>query len=368
MAEEEMMNAESEDWLENVRMLTESAGAIVPKDGTLARIRAARFQMPGYERAVWTGIAELGWLGLRLGEASGGLGLGAREGVALAEVLGRGLVAEPVLPALFALSLLERAGGEIPQAVLSGEVVMVAAWQAGSDDLDPCSGVSLAGGTLSGRKIAVAGGSGADLFAVTTPQGMALVPRGAPGLTINTQPMHDGTFLAQLDFAATPCTPLACPGMDDALHEAMLMHAGYLLGLSERAFEITLDYLRIRKQFGVAIGSFQALQHRATDIKVHLDLARASVQAAAAGLDQGRSGATQTMAVFRARNRAGALARLIAREAVQMHGAIGYTDEADIGLFTRKAMAEAGAFAPEFRLRAHYMALRETLTRTEKAA
>jgi len=368
MPEEGTMNAEAEDWVDNVRMLTESAGAIVPEDGTLARIRASRFHMPGYERTTWSVIAEMGWLGLRLGEASGGLCLGTREGVALAEVLGRGLVPEPVLPALFALSLLERAGEAIPQAALSGEAVLVPAWQASVDVLDPRAGVSLADGRLSGRKIAVAGGAGADLFAVTTPQGVALVPRGAPGLTVTTQPMHDGTYLAQLDFKATPCTPFACAGMDDALHEAMLMHAGYLLGLSERAFEITLDYLRIRKQFGVAIGSFQALQHRATEIKVQVDLARASVQAAAAGFDLGRTGGPQTMAVLRARSRAGSLARLTAREAVQMHGAIGYTDEADIGLFIRKAMVEAGAFAPEFRLRAHYMALRETLTPTEMAA
>ena len=86
-----------EEWVENVRMLTESAGAVVPADGTLARVRAARFTEPGFSREVWATIVEMGWLGICLGEEAGGYGLGLREAVALTGLLGKGLVPEPVI-------------------------------------------------------------------------------------------------------------------------------------------------------------------------------------------------------------------------------------------------------------------------------
>ena len=162
-----------------------------------------------------------------------------------------------------------------------------------------------------------------------------------------------------LTFDAVHCEVHRCASVVDCLYDAMLLHARLLQGTAERAFEITLDYLRTRKQFDAAIGSFQALQHRATEIKVQLDLARAAIDAAAMALDGGQPPEPTRMAVLRARVRAGGLARLVAREAVQMHGAIGYTDEADIGLFVRKLMVEAGQFAPEFRLRAEFMDLRD---------
>ena len=170
--------------------------------------------------------------------------------------------------------------------------------------------------------------------------------------------MHDGTFREKLTFVNTPCDIHACDATEDSLHDAILLHAGFLQGTAERAIDITLDYLRTRRQFDAAIGSFQALQHRATEIKVQLELARAAIDAAATALDLGNR--PTRMAVYRARARAGGLARLVAREAVQMHGAIGFTDEADIGLYVRKLMVEAGQFAPEYRLRAAFMDQRET--------
>jgi alkylation response protein AidB-like acyl-CoA dehydrogenase len=310
----------------------------------------------------------MGWLGIRVREDAGGLGLGLREAVALSRILGRGLVPEPVLPASFALSLLQGAAlGTAIEDVLGGTRIVVPAWQSESDGMDPLDGVEMKGDRLYGAKFAVSGGAGADLFAVTTPEGLVLVPRDTPGLTITPLPMHDGTFLAQLAFDAVACEVHHCASVEDSLYAAMLLHAGYLQGVSQRAFEITLDYLRIRKQFDVAIGSFQALQHRATEIKVQLELARASIDAAASAFDLGQEPARSRQAVLRARARAGGLARIVAREAVQMHGAIGCTDEADIGLFVRKAMVETGQFAPEYRLRERFMALREAAGMPETA-
>ena len=354
------MPEETDDWAENARMLVESASAVVPPDGSLERVRRARFQAPGFSREVWSTMADMGWLGIRVSEDAGGLGLGLRETVALATVLGRGLVPEPFISATFALNLLEAAGLDASLGTaLRGEAVIVPAWQSRPDAMDPFCDIKRTGGRLHGTKIAVSGGAGADLFAVTTADGLALVPRDAKGLTITPVPMHDGTFQAMLTFDAVASATHPCASIEDRLSEAMLLHSGYLLGTSERAFEMTLEYLRTRRQFDAAIGSFQSLQHRATEIKVQLELARAAIGAAAASLDQGDPARRSRMAVLRARARAGGLARLMAREAVQMHGAIGYTDEADIGLFVRKAMVEAGQFAPEFRLREQYMAFRE---------
>ncbi len=190
------------------------------------------------------------------------------------------------------------------------------------------------------------------------PEGLALVPCDADGLTVKRMRMHDGTFREDLHFDAIPCEIHECETMQDCLYEAMLLHAGFLQGTAERAFDMTLEYLRLRKQFDAPIGSFQALQHRATEIKVQLELSRAAIDAAASALDGGLT-ERLSMAILRARSRAGGLARLVAREAVQMHGAIGFTDEADIGLFVRKLMVEAGQFAPEYQLRAEFMSLRE---------
>lgn len=349
---------EPDDTVENIRMLSESASAVVPDDGSLHRIRAARFQFPGFSGEVWTTLTEMGWLGLRIGEHAGGLDLGVREAMALSRILGAGLVPEPFLPSLFALGLLEAANAEDRiGAVIGGEVIVVPAWQSAPNAMDLSGGVTVTGGRLNGTKIAVA--AGADLFVVTTPDSLALVPCDAEGLTINPLQMQDGTFRSKLQFDAVPCETHPCASMQGCFYEAMLLHAGFLQGTAERAFDITLEYLRTRTQFDVPIGSFQALQHRATEIKVQLELARAAIDAAALAIDQGQAGDRLHMAVLRARARAGVLARLMAREAVQMHGAIGYTDEADIGLYVRKLMVEAGQFAPEDQLRAQFMTFRE---------
>ncbi len=355
------LDIENEDWVENVRMLVESIGAVVPKDGSLERVRALRHKARGFQRDLWSTFGDMGWLAMLTGEASDGMGLGLREATALCTELGRGLVPEPLIDALFAIRLMESAGA-IPDGVLTGDVIMVAAWQASAVSLDPHAGVDMVAGRISGKKIAIDGGAGADLFAVTTSSGVALIPRDSPGLSLTSVPMHDGTFSGEIMLDDVAAELLPCPDMDTIFHDAMLLHSAYLFGASERAFEMTLDYLRVRKQFDVLIGSFQALQHRATEIKVQLELARAAIRAAAAARDLHKEANLIRMTVLRARARAGSLARLVAREAVQMHGAIGYTDEADIGLYVRKAMVGAGKYGPEFRLRSQFMELRETLS------
>ena len=157
------MSQEPDDPAESIRMLTESAIAMVPTDGSLDHIRAARFTHPGFARDGWATLVEMGWLHLRISEGAGGLGLGRREAVALSRVLGGGLVPEPYLAALFALDLMEAAGClDGIEPVLEGASIVVPAWQSSLNSMDPLVGVTVSEGRLTGEKVAVS--AGADAF------------------------------------------------------------------------------------------------------------------------------------------------------------------------------------------------------------
>ena len=125
----------------------------------------------------------------------------------------------------------------------------------------------------------------------------------------------------------------------------------------DRAFAMALDYLRTRQQFGRVIGSFQALQHKAADLKLQIELTRASVESAAALLDTNAPRDHRRAAVSRAKARAADAALLVTRQVVQLHGGIGYTDEHDAGLYLRKAMVLANLYGSAALHRARFAAL-----------
>ena len=246
-----------EDWVDNARMIVDSSAAIVPQDGSLARVRAQRYAAPGFSAEVMAQMGELGWLQLCVPEDAGGAGLGMRECVSLMIALGHGLVPEPVVGALLAQRVL---AGQLPEAALGGEAVTVAVLGATLDSIDPPE----AGESLTGERPAVPGAPGAAYFAVLAPGAAALIPADAPGLKIAPVPRQDGGFDGTLTFDGTPAEWHSADTAR-AIDEAILAQSAYLLGTAERGIEMTLDYLRIRKQFGRPIGSFQSLQHRATD-------------------------------------------------------------------------------------------------------
>lgn len=329
--------ADVQDLTESLAMIRESAAAIVPR-GDLRRVRAQRFAAPGFDRTIWRKMASLGWPGLLVPEAKGGSGLGMRAFAVLAEELGAGLVPEPLIPAVMAARVLE---GEPLAALLSGESLVIPAWQEHANSLELAESATLDhGGRISGTKCFVPMAGGADAFLVSTREGLALVPRGAPGLTLTLERRQDGGFYGTLALEAVPATPV--PGnLTRPLEEATLAVAATLVGLTRRALAMTLDYLKTRVQFGQPVGSFQALKHRVADLKIEYELARASVAQAAAVLDGETSPSRCAAAVSRAKARASDTALLVTRQAIQLHGAIGYTDEHDIGLFLRKAMVLA---------------------------
>ncbi len=340
------------EFRESLRMVRDSAAAVVPH-GDLRRIRALRFTDPGFDRATWKQICNFGWPSLALPESEGGSGLGMRGFVVLAEELGAGLVPEPLISAAMAARVLS---GAPLSDLLAGTSLVIPAWQERPNSLDPAADTTLRNDRLTGRKLFVPMAGGADFFLVSAREGLALVPRDAAGVMLSLDRTQDGGTFGTITFDHAPATPL--PGhLDRALEEAALATAAYLLGLSRRAFAITLAYLATRVQFGQPIARFQVLRHRAADLKIQWELMRASVQSAAVTLDLESDLPVCRAAVSRAKARAADASLFITRQAIQLHGGIGYTDEADIGLFLRKAMVHANLYGSASLHRTRYAAL-----------
>jgi alkylation response protein AidB-like acyl-CoA dehydrogenase len=331
----------TEDRDEGVRMIRDSAAGIAPRTGDFRRIRALRFTEPGFDRAVFREMGQMGWLGLMIPEDAGGSGLGLREFCALTEELGASLIPEPLIGAAMAARLLP----ETHLAdVLTGDRIVLPAWQEGPHSLDVAAGgTSVSGGKVSGKKLFVAMGAGADAFLVTTTDGLALVERAAPGVHVELTQTQDGGNFGTLTLVDAPAEIF--PGdASDALETAVLASSAYLLGCMDRVFGVTLEYLKTREQFGRKIGSFQALQHRSADLRIQVSLTRAVVEAAAATYDSATDPAVRKAAVSRAKARASDAASVVTRGCIQLHGGIGYTDAADPGLFLRKMMVLAPSY------------------------
>ena len=329
------------DRQESIRMIRDSAAAVAPPGGDTKRIRALRQTLPGFDKAVWQQMGELGWIGLRVPEGAGGAGLGLAELGALAEELGGALAPEPLIAAGISTALLASVGARAElNALLAGTSLVLTAWQEKADTLD-------VPGTPGGQRVFIPGAAGADAFLLPVREGakLALYWQPAAGADLRTEYTYDGGHYGTLQPA--PARKLADDigaVLEQALDDAALVTSFYLLGGAERAFAMTLDYLKTRMQFGKIIGTFQALQHRAADLKMQLALLRASVEAAAAAVDAGASGDARRAAISRAKVRAAEASMLITRQCVQLSGGIGYTDQYDVGLYLRKAMVLSNQF------------------------
>ncbi|MDO9710170.1 acyl-CoA dehydrogenase family protein [Paracraurococcus lichenis] len=351
-----MSAALDDDRAESIRMIRDSAAAVAPPGGDLKRVRDLRWQDPGFDAGLFRQMGEMGWIGLRVPEALGGAGLGVSEMCALAEELGAGLVPEPLIPCTLSAQLLAATGGKGPLPVLlAGEVVVLTAWQERADTLE-------VPGSADAPRRFLPMASGADFFLLPVREGgkLALYELPAARCVPTIERTQDGGNLGTLQPNMHEATKLA----DDvgealavALDEAALVTGAYLLGGMERAFGMTLDYLKTRQQFGKVIGGFQALQHRAADLRMQLALTRASIESAAAALDAGAVGDARRAAVSRAKARAAEASLRLQRECIQLHGGIGYTDDYDVGLYLRKAMVMANQYGSAALHRRRFMAV-----------
>lgn len=333
-----------------VAMLRDSAADYCSRSLAQGRIRALRGAQPAFDRMRWSEMAELGWTAMMVAESKGGLGMGAAAALALGQELGAVAAPEPVIEsAIGATTLLEALGDELHlDAMLDGSTIVVAALTAlpGKAASEQFESIELRDGTLRGHISSMPVGRDADAYLLpATIDGAPswfYVERDASGFAIEALELADGTFDARLDLDRCAGREIArgqiaLDGLLKAQALSECASSAYMLGICGSLFKLCTDYVATRHQFGRAIGSFQIIQHRLVDMYLALRLAQAVVNECAIKLDHSNSENAQILA-SRARYRACETTRLLTREAIQIHGAIGYTDECDVGLFVNRAL------------------------------
>lgn len=335
-------------------MLRDSVAGFAARFPGAKALRDKRARGGAIDRRIWSAMADAGWIGLLLPEDCGGAGFGLREQVALSEALGRALIAEPVgMASVFAAVLLGGSPASVErsrlaQGMVEGEIIAVPAWQSAIKPVAARVGADQV--LLTGETCFVDAATSATDFLVVADHGdgglLASVPADAAGLSIAERSGVDGAAIARVVFAdcAIPERRVLAraPRLADLTGRAVLYGrlalAAELAGIAVRAVELTIAYTRDRVQFGKPIASFQAIQHRLVDMWIDAEFAAAAVLNATNVAQAGDVDAAQ-LAVLAAKARAGEAAFSICRRAVHLHGAMGFTDECDIGLYLKRAIS-----------------------------
>ena len=366
---------------EEQRLLQQSAARLFAERSPAGRVRQLRGDATGYSPELWRELAALGWVGAHIPESHAGSGLGFFELCLILEAAGRTLTPEPfVSTALCASELLLLAGNDRQKsswlsAIARGDAIASVAEQERGSRYDyrriATRATPDAGGfRLGGEKTQVLDGHVAALLIVPALTGDAgatslfLIDPRASGVQVERQTRIDGrnAAIVRLDGvraeAADLLGPLhqGLPLLERMLDRAAIGLSAEMLGAATRAFELTLEYLKNRRQFGVPIGSFQALQHRAARLFIELELARSALLAAARAVDS----APDEVPLLSALAKASCSDAFVhaANEGVQMHGGIGMTDEHDIGLYLKRARAADATFGDAAGHRARWAALK----------
>ena len=358
---------------EDQELLAKTAADFVRAYSPVSRVRALRdAQDPvGFSRTLWKEMAELGWVGILIPEVYGGAGMGLAELAVVLEALGRTLAPEPFLSTvLLGGQLLTRAGSEAQKqawlpGIAAGDKILTVAYQEAHSRYDLHRVTTKAepqgeGWRLSGEKIQVLDGQTADGLVVSArtagEQGHAdgltlfLVPQGAPGLTVTRQQRIDNRAVALVSLNGVRVDAESVVGaageggrvLSQVVDRAMVGLCAEMLGGMSQIFDDTLAYLKTREQFGVLIGTFQALKHRAARIFMEIELARSTVMAAARAADTGDKELEALVSLAKAR--CSDTFMLAANEAIQMFGGIGMTDEHDAGFYLKRARVAEMAF------------------------
>jgi alkylation response protein AidB-like acyl-CoA dehydrogenase len=305
----------------------------------------------GFDRAAWNELAELGLCGLYVPEDDGGLGMGPVEGMVVMEELGRGIVLEPLTQSLIAGGVLAGYADAATKAawlpkIASGEALVVLAYQerAARYKLDICEAKATqapGGYVLNATKSVVPVGDHADAFIVpakiNSQLALFLVERASAGVTTRGYGMQDGSRAAEVTLKNAPATLITANGLtalEHAVDIGIAANCAEAVGVMDKAMAITAEYMNTRKQFGVVISSFQALRHRAADMKMQLELARSMGYYASLKLNA--SAPERRAAMARAKYQLGQSMRYVAAQAVQLHGGIGVTDEYIVSHYFKK--------------------------------
>jgi alkylation response protein AidB-like acyl-CoA dehydrogenase len=367
---------------EDQELIAKTALDYVEEHSPISRFRELRDanEELGYSRELFKEMAELGWSGIPFDEKLGGAGMGIAELVLVSEALGRNLAPEPFI------GNVSMAGSAL---ALSGESKLVSTWLPGI--IDGSKIVALAhqearsrydvlavetraeasgdGFRLSGEKIQVLDAVGADALIIPARVSgksgdrdgitLLLVEAGTAGLSVERQIRvdHRNAGLVKLDGVAVAAASIVGqPGeggalLEGAIDRATVVLCGEMLGGMSKAFDLTLEYLKTRDQFGVKIGTFQALKHRAAEVYMAIELCRSTVMAAARALDTGDKDAAKLVSLAKAKCSDAYV--LATNEGVQIFAGVGMTDEYDIGFYMKRARAAELTFgdAPYHRAR-----------------
>lgn len=358
---------------EDQELLAKTASDFVRAHAPLKRVRALRdaHDPLGFSRDLWKQMADLGWVGILIPEEYGGAGMGLADLAVILEELGRVLAPEPFLSTvLLAGQALIIAGNDQQKrtwlpAIAGGEKILTVAYQEARSryDLSRVTTKAERDGTawrLSGEKIQVLDGPSADAFLVSArttgaandPTGIALflVQRDTPGLMIIPQHRLDNRAVALVSLTNVTVGADSVIGslgeggplLSQTVDRATIGLCAEMLGGMSQIFDDTMTYLKTRQQFGVLIGTFQALKHRAARLFMELELARSAVMAAARAADEGSDEWVSLVTLAKARCSDTYI--LAANEGVQMHGGIGMTDEHDAGFYLKRARAAEMTF------------------------
>ena len=350
---------------EEQQMLKESAQGFLAEHAPLSEVRKQRDagSAAGYADNLWSQMVEMGWAAILVPEAYGGLEFGHVGMGQIVEQTGRTLTASPLFAtAVLGVTAINAAGSEQQKAELlgaiaSGEITTALAVDETAHhapaQISMNASKQTGGYRLVGSKRFVVDGGTADKLVVAArtsgaagdAQGISLfiVDRTAAGVEVERTAVTDGRNYANINFNDVEVAEAALLGEEGTGFKALsatldvgnIYLSAELLGMAQETFDRTLQYLKERKQFGVLIGSFQALQHRAADWWSQIELCKSAVLKALQATDEGDKRASALASIAKAK--LSEVAELSTNEAIQMHGGIGMTDEYDIGFFIKRA-------------------------------
>ncbi|WP_179401145.1 acyl-CoA dehydrogenase family protein [Burkholderia guangdongensis] len=372
---------------EDRRMLADSLNRFIAEQYAFPLRDKIAQSAEGFDQSMWQRFAELGAVGALFPEADGGFGGAGFDIAVVFECLGRGLVVEPFLGALLAGRAIAAAGGDAHRDRLAALIDGSASAAFAHDE--PGSHYELTnvktraekrgdGWVLTGAKGVVAQAEHATFFVVTARTagqdddahgiGLFVVPASAPGVSLRGYQKVDGGRAAEVRFDGVALTADAALGdpdngaalLEQVLGFGLLALAAESVGAMDVAKEHTLEYLRTRKQFGVPIGSFQALQHRMADVLLEIEQARSAVINAASKLDAPRVERERALAA--AKYTVGRIGALVAEESIQLHGGIGMTWELPLSHYAKRLVMIDHQLGDEDHHLERYVALSKPLS------
>lgn len=340
------------DYSDEQKLLNDTVTRLVAQTYTFQHREHALKSADGWSREAYAGLADMGLLALPFAEADGGFGGGGVEQMIVMEAIGRGLMVEPYFATVVLAGGVLRHGASdaqraaiVPHLIAGERILALAHNEQGLPRHALAAGTSARriahGWRIDGAKIAVIHGQSAQTLIVSamSDDGLSLflVDPAGRGVTLLPARGYDGVPLATLVLDGVELSDDALIGvagggqavLERVFDEATAALSAEAVGAMAETLDLTVDYLKTRKQFGVAIGSFQALQHRAVDMLIELELARSMAILAALALT--RDSAERRRSVSAAKVQVGKAGRIIGQEAVQMHGAIGITAEYKVG-------------------------------------